>query len=273
MQPFEGFIDRVPDDGLIVANAGDATVRRLCKKTRARVVYYGVEGQDWGMSFRFGTQTLVQIKAACKPLIFSWVVAQQVACCFHFLGDITSERGGRARLSCRTGRSTQPAYRGVTRLPGTKAQARACGNRQGVHIYDDFAHHPSAVKQTLQAIRLKHPQGRIHALFEPRSATASRNIHQQDYAHAFSVADVTLLAPVARKEIAESERLDVHAIAAALGKRGREAYAFDSIEMLFKHALHSLKEGDTAVVMSNGTFGGIVDQLLAAMALRGAVSA
>ena len=93
----------------------------------------------------------------------------------------------------------------------------------GVRVYDDFAHHPTAVRETLRGLRARHPEGRLIALFEPRSATASRKLHQDAYAAAFEAADLALLAPVGRKEIAEGERLDVAQIARA--HRGRAASA------------------------------------------------
>jgi UDP-N-acetylmuramate: L-alanyl-gamma-D-glutamyl-meso-diaminopimelate ligase len=136
-----------------------------------------------------------------------------------------------------------------------------------VRVYDDFAHHPTAVKETLRGLRARHPDGKLIAAFEPRSATASRRLHQDAYAAAFGDADRVLFAPVGRSEIAASERLDIGAIAGAIREAGIEADAAESHESLLA-MLERAAPGDTVVLMSNGDFGGLHDRLLAALATR-----
>ena len=110
------------------------------------------------------------------------------------------------------------------------------------------------------------PRGNLIALFEPRSSTASRRIHQEAYAQAFGPADGTLLAPVGRLEIPADERLDTTALAAAIRGGSKLAEAHDSIESLIQRAADLAKPGDTIVAMSNGAFANIHDRLLCAIA-------
>lgn len=110
--------------------------------------------------------------------------------------------------------------------------------------------------------------GSLVAVFEPRSATASRRLHQEEYPRAFAPADVAILAPVGRPEIEDDERLDVARIAAAIGPH---ASAPADLDAVLERTLEQSKPGDTVGLMSNGAFGGLHDRLLAALAARSAV--
>src|SRR5690606_34053935 len=131
----------------------------------------------------------------------------------------------------------------------------------------DFAHHPSAVRETLLALRSRHPAGKLWAVFEPRSATACRKLHQEQYPEVLGLADEVLLAPVARS-LPESERLDVTAIAAELTRRGVPGQAFEGAQQIALSASRSAVAGDVIAVLSNGTFGGIHAKLISALKQR-----
>jgi len=138
----------------------------------------------------------------------------------------------------------------------------------GGRVYDDFAHHPTAVAETLAGLKARHPQGRLLAAFEPRSATASRAMHQALYPEAFRAADVALLAPVGRQEVAEAERLDVARIARDITAKGRVADAPGSIDDVVTRLVTEARAGDTVVIMSNGTFGDAHAKVLAGLTER-----
>jgi UDP-N-acetylmuramate: L-alanyl-gamma-D-glutamyl-meso-diaminopimelate ligase len=104
--------------------------------------------------------------------------------------------------------------------------------------------------------------GRLIAVFEPRSATASRKLHQDTYAAAFAPADLSILAPVGRSEIPATEKLDTRAIADQLGATGRQAIACTSTDEAIARAAAEAKPGDTVVVMSNGRFDDAPDRIL-----------
>jgi UDP-N-acetylmuramate: L-alanyl-gamma-D-glutamyl-meso-diaminopimelate ligase len=134
-------------------------------------------------------------------------------------------------------------------------------------VYDDFAHHPTAVKETLAAFR-ERVGGRLIAVFEPRSATASRRLHQDTYPDAFAPADVCILAPVGRGEIPSEEKLDTQAIAKAIRSGGGQARACESVEEVVEAAAAEAQPGDTIVVMSNGRFEDAPDRILLALMKR-----
>jgi UDP-N-acetylmuramate: L-alanyl-gamma-D-glutamyl-meso-diaminopimelate ligase len=142
----------------------------------------------------------------------------------------------------------------------------------GVRVYDDFAHHPTAVEETVAAMRAKHADGTLWAVFEPRSATACRALHQTEYERAFLGADRVILAPVGRPDIPESERLDTAKIAGALRAAGKHADAAPSVDAIVSSIADGARPGDTVLLLSNGAFGGIYDKLRTALAARGSAS-
>jgi UDP-N-acetylmuramate: L-alanyl-gamma-D-glutamyl-meso-diaminopimelate ligase len=135
----------------------------------------------------------------------------------------------------------------------------------GVFVYDDFAHHPTAVRETLRALRDKHPARDLWAAFEPRSATACRALHQEAYAKAFDAATHVLLAPLGRRNVPDGERLDVERLARDLGPK---AEAVRSVDALLSRLVEGARSGDTVVLFSNGTFDGLPRRLLLALAER-----
>jgi UDP-N-acetylmuramate: L-alanyl-gamma-D-glutamyl-meso-diaminopimelate ligase len=136
---------------------------------------------------------------------------------------------------------------------------------RGVRVYDDFAHHPTAVDETLRALRARHAEGALWAVFEPRSATACRAIHQEPYARAFGSASRVIFAPLGRSDIPEAERLDLTRLVGALGAAGIEAEAAPSVEAIVAAIAAGAKPGDTVALLSNGAFGGIYEKLREAL--------
>jgi UDP-N-acetylmuramate: L-alanyl-gamma-D-glutamyl-meso-diaminopimelate ligase len=134
----------------------------------------------------------------------------------------------------------------------------------GVTVIDDFGHHPTAIRETLRALRLKYGTEKIWALFEPRSNTTRRNVFQTELALAFVDADAVVLAEVARLEqIPPGERLNTAQLLHDLKELGKEsAYLLDA-DAIVEHVGQRARGGDVICVFSNGGFGGIHDKLLA----------
>jgi UDP-N-acetylmuramate: L-alanyl-gamma-D-glutamyl-meso-diaminopimelate ligase len=151
---------------------------------------------------------------------------------------------------------------------GVKRRQELLGTPSGVYVYDDFAHHPTAVLLTLQALKSRHRGGRLIAVFEPRTATACGKLHQAAYTESFEFADEVVLAPVARAR-PEDDRLDVASIARELSERGKPAYAPASLDLVLERVLASAQPGDAVALLSNGSFGGIQRRVLDGLAARG----
>lgn len=155
-----------------------------------------------------------------------------------------------------------------------KRRLQVRGRVRGVTVIDDFAHHPTAVRETLAALKIRQARankisdtrGKLVAVFEPRSSTSRLKVFQDDYVNAFDHADYIVIANVfkpATNVLTEGlEQLDTHHLVAHIAARGKQAFAIDSPEGIVEHLLPALGEGDTVAIMSNGGFGGIHDKLL-----------
>ena len=131
-------------------------------------------------------------------------------------------------------------------------------------MYDDFAHHPTAVAETLHAVREAYPGRRVWAVFEPRSASSCRRIFQKDFAAAFgnSGADRTVIASIFRSTLPESERLSVETLVKDVRAAGREARHVDGVDQIVETIVAEHQDGDVVVIMSNGGFDGIHGKLI-----------
>jgi UDP-N-acetylmuramate: L-alanyl-gamma-D-glutamyl-meso-diaminopimelate ligase len=144
----------------------------------------------------------------------------------------------------------------------------------GVLVVEDFAHHPTAIRLTLEAARTRWPDRKIWAAVEPRSNTMRRKIFQDALPESLALADAILFGPVNRAQLlGEGERLSPESIAASLRARGRESRAFDSAEAIAEHLASSAASGDLVLVMSNGGFDGLTGKLLEKLKTRASVRA
>jgi len=263
LDAFRKFVAQIPSDGWLFAWAGDPVVREVTKAATCQVRFYALDGDDcgeiepmWlGMPAPGGSMDLFGGGSLCGratlPLIGKHNARNTIAAL-----AMASEAAG------------APLDRLIAALPGfrgSKRRQELVGVANGVHVYDDFAHHPTAVKETLAGFRGR-TKGRLIAVFEPRSATASRRLHQEMYPDAFASADLSLIAPVGRSEVAEDEKLDTEAIAKSIRERGAEAHACSSVDEAVERAVASAAPGDTIVVMSNGRFDDAPDRILLALA-------
>ncbi len=154
----------------------------------------------------------------------------------------------------------------VGRFAGVRRRLEVRGREGGVTVYDDFAHHPTAVRETLAGLRAAFPARRIWALFEPRSATACRRVFQTAFAEAFGDADETLIWRVHRATLPAAERLSEPALAAAIRAGGGRARFLPDLSDIVRTVADEAREGDLVVAMSNGAFGGVHGRLLEALA-------
>ncbi|MFO7709786.1 MAG: UDP-N-acetylmuramate:L-alanyl-gamma-D-glutamyl-meso-diaminopimelate ligase [Desulfobacterales bacterium] len=149
---------------------------------------------------------------------------------------------------------------------GVKRRQEIRGERRGVTVMDDFAHHPTAVRETLAAVRSSFPGRRIVAVFEPRTNTSMRKVFQAVYPAAFDAADLVLIRrPSMIAKVPEPERFSSEALAAALAARGKPAWFFAETGEIIDHLVDIAVPGDVVVIMSNGGFDNIHERLLASL--------
>ncbi|MBG88958.1 MAG: hypothetical protein CMO80_18935 [Verrucomicrobiales bacterium] len=146
---------------------------------------------------------------------------------------------------------------------GIKRRMDIRGEAGGITVIDDFGHHPTAIRETLKALRIKYGRRNIHAVFEPRSNTTRRNIFQQDLVDAFADADGIVLSQVARlDQLDASERLNPEKLMEDLRASGKSAAYLADVDAIVSHLAGACSEGGVVCVFSNGGFGGIHDKLL-----------
>ena len=137
------------------------------------------------------------------------------------------------------------------------------GEAGGVLVVEDFAHHPTAIRMTLEATRTRWPGRKIWAAIEPRSNTMRRKVFQDVLPDALAIADAVAIGPVSRAQLLEEgARLSPEGIAESLRERGRPAKAFDSSAAIADYFAENAKAGDLVMVMSNGSFDGLCSKLL-----------
>ncbi len=268
-EAFARFVALLPDDGLLVANAADPEVRAVAHEAKCRVSYFSLSGEDTA------DVTPVWLAAPAPPepsgqpfdLFFGGSSCGRVVSPLAGRHNVRNAIAAIAMATEGAGVPIRDLTRALPRFGGVRRRQELRGIASGIRVYDDFAHHPTAVAETLQALAGRHRSGRLIAIFEPRSATASRRLHQHSYAEAFAAADVTLLAPVGRAEIPEAERLDVTSIAAEIRERGKAAETPPDLATILDRAIALAHPGDTIVAMSNGAFGDIHNKLLAKLAI------
>lgn len=149
-----------------------------------------------------------------------------------------------------------------------RRRAEIRGKQGGVTVIDDFAHHPTAVRETLRGLRNRYQKKhRLIAVFEPRSWSSRLAVFQDDYANAFAAADYVVIANVfdSQKVSEKGKSLDTSKLIADVSQEGKPAIALPDCDAIIEHLLPQLQEGDVVAIMSNGGFGGIHDKLLEAL--------
>ena len=148
-----------------------------------------------------------------------------------------------------------------------KRRAEVRGEERGVLVIDDFAHHPTAVRETLRALRARYTDRRLIAIFEPRSWSSRLAVFQQDYADAFTAADYVVIASVfdSPKVTEKGRALDTGALIDAISQQEKPAFALPDADHIVTHLVPELRSGDVIAIMSNGGFGGIHEKILSAL--------
>jgi len=264
LDAFRKVIALVPPDGAVVINADDSRVVEAAQESRAPLIRVSLAdpGADFSareIAFReSGTDfTLLEAGLPTARLASSLVGTHNVR---NALGAIALARGA--------GLSTTEIARALPRFAGVRRRLEIKGEKNGILVVDDFAHHPTAVASTLEAARSRFPGRRLWALFEPRSNTAGRKMFEEEYAEAFTAADALVLAPVFHaRRLAPDARLDREALLRrfAASGGGKPAFAPETIAEIPEILRREARAGDVLLLMSSGAFGGLPETLLGSL--------
>ena len=262
---FQRFVNLVPRRGLLILGADNAEALALKENARCRVETFGLsDGAEWqahdlkvGLdSTQFGVRRGgSSIGTFELPMLGAYNVRNALAA---------------MAVGAAVGISTITMAEGLRRFKGVRRRLEHRGTADGVAVYDDFAHHPTAIAETLAGVRSAHPDRRIWAIFEPRSATSCRKIFQADFARAFSAASKVLLPAVFRSNLPDDQRLSAEQLVSDLQASNVDARYIPQVDDIVKTVERESKPGDLVVIMSNGGFDNIHQKLLTALERRAA---
>lgn len=259
---FKRLLRVVPKDGVVYINAdcpncADVQAHAAAELRMVKIVSVGmsenadiritdIEHRTDGSDFKLGGE------AYSVPMVGDFNIrnAAMAACAASYAG-----------LSAEQIRASLNKFEGVARRQEVR------GTVHSVTVVDDFAHHPTAIKQAVQGLRQRFPKSRLWVLFDPRSNTTIRNLFQKELAESLATADFAVLSPVENhKRVAPENRLNEEQLRADITAAGTECYLGTGVDDIVAHVVAHVHPGDVLLVMSNGGFGGIHGKLLSALA-------
>jgi UDP-N-acetylmuramate: L-alanyl-gamma-D-glutamyl-meso-diaminopimelate ligase len=265
---FDRFVRLLPPDGCLAVSAAYPNALGIARAAAAPIVTYGRAG-GCAVTPDYEARDLALGPEGARFVV--WERGRR-------LGEATLPVGGAHNVdnalgviaaARALGLGFEEIARGLATFEGVRRRQELRGEVGGVAVIDDFAHHPTAVRETIAAVRARYPGRRLWAVFEPRSNTSRRGVHQAAYVEALAAAPcVALREPEPHDMVPAGERLDVGRVVAELRAAGVEAAAEAEVDRLVARVADGLRPGDVVLVMSNGAFGGFVDRLLGALRER-----
>jgi len=263
-EAFQSFVDLIPTDGVLLACADGEHVPEIADRCGAPVEYYttkGATGATWEGRVLSAGPSGMRFEVTRLGQVFGVFEASLVG--DHNLANLTAVVGMLAHL----GSDADAIAGALAGYLGVKRRQTVFAEPRGITLIDDFAHHPTAVKATIEATRLRFGADRpLWTIFEPRTNTTRRNIFQGPYGEAFDGTDHLLIAPVHRIEsIPEEERFCPERLVSDVVARGVDAVQLDGVPAIVDRLASEAKPGDVVLILSNGGFDGIYDALPAAL--------
>lgn len=260
---FRMLMKLIPENGSLHFWAEDASIRALAEESKAKIkVGYGIKNGDL---------TVRNQKSATSGLQFE-VFNEKTQ---QSLGEFRMAMSGDYNVlnalavigvSQVMGWEIEKVRKALSEFEGVKRRQEVLGEPGGVLVVEDFAHHPTAVRETLKGLRERYNGRKVWAVFEPRSATSRRKVFQKDYVESFMLADEVCLAQAFNTNaIEEAERFSSEELISDIKARGHSANVFPSADTIVAHLKANAKKGDLVVIMSNGGFDGIYTKLMDAL--------
>jgi len=257
-EAFRGFVSGLGMDKVLIAWDGDPTIDTVIQDTQAQVIRYAGNGSyHWRLGSMFPEPPWNRFQVFKGGDLFgefrvrlpgehNLLNALPVIAAADELGISVDAIAGAFET-----------FEGVRRLQEIR------GVRRGITVMDDFAHHPTAVRETINALRPFYPDGRLIAVFEPRTNSSMRNIFQTEYSRSFGQADlVCIRKPPLLHKVPEGERFSSQKLVEDLTRQGQDARYFDDTDTIIDFLVAEARSGDLILVMSNGGFDNIHERLL-----------
>jgi UDP-N-acetylmuramate: L-alanyl-gamma-D-glutamyl-meso-diaminopimelate ligase len=262
---FRRLVNLVPRSGLTLLGIDSADAAALEGVSRSRVQTFGLSSDAQWRASDIRVRSAAPQPPATEFRVHHLDVDHGVFS-MALAGDYNVRNALAAMaIAVDVGIGIETIRRSLASFKGVKRRLEVAGVRRGVTVYDDFAHHPTAVAETIGALRGASQGRRLWAVFEPRSASSCRRVFQSDFARAFRDADEVVLAPVFRSSLPEAERLSESELVADLSASGVRARTLPGVDAIVDALASEAQDGDLILIMSNGGFGGIHQKLLTAL--------
>ncbi len=260
VRAFEGLIQRVRPRGRMIACFDYPVIQKLVSQANVPVISYGSSPETLA---RF-TPTKIRYEEGLThfTILDQKKEVDEVSIQIPGLHNVLNALS--AWIECKElgipSKKIQSAFRSFR---GVKRRQEIRGEVKGIIVLDDFAHHPTAVRETLRALRFKYPKRRIVAVFEPRSATSRRKVFQESYGEAFQEADLTYISsPFDQTRISKEDQFSSEMLVSDLLAAGKKAFLMPTVEEGVAQVARQSQAGDLIAVLSNGGFGGFITKLL-----------
>ncbi|MFO1460351.1 MAG: UDP-N-acetylmuramate:L-alanyl-gamma-D-glutamyl-meso-diaminopimelate ligase [Verrucomicrobiota bacterium] len=250
---FRRFINLIPRNGLLLANGDEPNLADLLKSTPSPMKRFGL-----------GPENEIRAGAIALHPDSSEFQLGDTRHRIPLVGEL-NVRNALAVAACarHCGLTPTQIQAGFDSFLGVQRRMTVRGEVRGIAVVDDFGHHPTAIRETLRALRVRFPSRRLWAIFEPRSNTTRRNVFQSELVDALERADAIVVAEVARLEqLPLAERLNPEKLMQDLRLTGKPAAYLPTVESILDHVAAEVREGDVVCVFSNGGFGNIHERLL-----------
>jgi len=255
---FRGFLKALAPESLLLAYDDDAHIDSLLPEARCRIERYGRStGADW----RLGRVTVAppetRFEVWHREILFGEFTTALIGA--HNLLNATAALG----VAHHVGIPAETLMKGLAAFQGIKRRQEVRGVCRGIVVIDDFAHHPTAVRETVRAVKGFYGDRRLIAVFEPRTNTSMRDVFQTTYAVCFDPADrVCIRQPPLLQKIPEGQRFSSRRLVEDLQRRGSDAHYFPDTDAILDFLGRESQEGDVVLIMSNGGFDNIHARLL-----------
>ena len=260
---FRRLVGLVSRRGVVIVNSDDEETQALGRQAAGAVETFGFgSAATWQAS-----QVVYEADTTTFDLVVNNERLVQVGIAVKGALNVRNALGAIAAANG-VGVGPEKSAEALGRFQGVKRRLEVRGVVDDITVYDDFAHHPTAVRETLAAMRSISQSGRVWALFEPRSATSCRRLFQQEFSEALRLADCVVVTEVYRKNILKAARLSELQLVSDLCSVGVEATFAPTIDEVVSIVVESALPGDHVVAMSNGGFGNIHEKLVVALENR-----
>ncbi|SPD74431.1 UDP-N-acetylmuramate:L-alanyl-gamma-D-glutamyl-meso-diaminopimelate ligase [uncultured Desulfobacterium sp.] len=258
IENFRKLINIMKPDGFLIANMDDPIIAAEAVSAKCPVISYGLSKKALftakDIEIKEGLTHLTVMKNDKKHMGLSTTLYGR-----HNISNLLSV----VALADLLGLSPKAVSKALVTFEGVKRRQEVVGESHSVIVLDDFAHHPTAVKETINAVRQRYEGRRLIAVFEPRSNSSRRNIFQVQYAQSFNDADIVMIPePPLMEKIPKEERFSSRQLVEDLQKNGLNAHYFPNTDQLLEAMVRESRPNDIFLIMSNGGFDNIHKRLL-----------